>query len=94
MTAMLEPRRLFDCHSHWSTERGYFFRTPEALASQKQIWGTEPRYDSEEEMVAVFRKARARVILELAVTMWMSIDEIRDPARWVERLGGVASPRS
>jgi predicted TIM-barrel fold metal-dependent hydrolase len=78
MTSEARPDRLFDCHSHWSTEQGYFFRGPDALASQKRIWGTEARFDTEEEMVSTFRKANARVILDLAVTMWMNFEEIRE----------------
>src|ERR1700726_3578722 len=78
MISEARPDRLFDCHSHWSTERGYFFRGPDALASQKRIWGTEARFDTEEEMVSVFRRAHARVILDLAITMWMNLDEIRE----------------
>ena len=33
------PKRIFDCHSHWSTKRGYFFQSPEALESQAQDLG-------------------------------------------------------
>jgi len=72
------PKRIFDCHSHWSTKRGYFFQSPEALESQRKIWGTAAAYDSEDEMAAVFRRHNVRVILDLAITMWMNIDEIRE----------------
>jgi uncharacterized protein len=69
--------RIFDCHSHWGTERGYLFRTPEERAQQKKIWKTEPTFFSEEEMVDYFRSANARVILDLSFTKFLPIEEIR-----------------
>jgi predicted TIM-barrel fold metal-dependent hydrolase len=76
----IEPQAdcLFDCHSHWSTERGYFFRGAGALQSQRRIWGTDAKYDTEEDMIGVFQNANARVILDLAVTMWMDIEQIKE----------------
>ena len=46
--------RIFDCHSHWGTERGYIFRTEEQLAQQEKIWKTKATFLSDEEMVGVF----------------------------------------
>ena len=40
--------RIFDCHSHWGTKRGYLFRTAEQLGQQEKIWGTKADYFSEE----------------------------------------------
>ena len=47
--------RFFDCHSHWATEKGHIFRTPEELARQERIWRTKGRYWSEEEMIRTMR---------------------------------------
>lgn len=70
--------RLFDCHAHWSTEKGYLFRTPESLKAQERIWGTKAVYDTEEEFAALLRKNKVRAVMDLAITMWMNIDEIRE----------------
>lgn len=61
--------RIFDCHSHWSTRRGYIFQTPEALASQRRIWGTEPVYQTEDEMAQTMRRNNVRVMMDLALTV-------------------------
>jgi predicted TIM-barrel fold metal-dependent hydrolase len=70
--------RIFDCHSHWGTKRGYIFRTDAQLAQQEKIWRTRPTFLSEEEMVAYFRSSSARVILDLSFTKFLPIDEIRE----------------
>lgn len=71
--------RIFDCHSHWPTRRGYIFQTPEAQASQLRIWGTEVQFQTEEEFVQTLRKNKVRAMMDLALTAFspMSIDEIR-----------------
>ena len=71
--------RIFDCHSHWSTRRGYIFQTAEAQASQRRIWGTEPAFQTEDELAATLRRNNVRAMLDLALTAFhpMSIDEIR-----------------
>jgi predicted TIM-barrel fold metal-dependent hydrolase len=70
--------KLFDCHSHWSTQRGYVFQGEE-LKTQEKIWGTKASFQTEDEMVATFRKNGVRVILDLATPILfpMSLDEIR-----------------
>jgi len=71
--------RIFDCHSHWPTRRGYIFQTPEAQASQRRIWGTEVQFQTEEEFVQTLRKNKVRAMMDLALTAFspMSIEEIR-----------------
>ena len=69
--------RVFDCHSHWGTERGYIFRTPEQRAQQEKIWNTKPAFLSDEEMVAYFKKNNAKVILDLSFTKFLPIEQIR-----------------
>ncbi len=56
--------RMFDCHSHWSTKRGYIFRTEEELASQERIWQTKAVFETEQEMTETFRRNKVRVILD------------------------------
>lgn len=70
--------RLFDCHSHWSTRKGYLFRTEQELARQVEIWGTTPQYQSEDEMAAYFRQNNAQVILDLAWTKFLPLPEMKE----------------
>jgi uncharacterized protein len=71
--------RIFDCHSHWSTRRGYVFQTPEELANQEKVWGTKADFQTEQEMTDTFRRNNVRVMMDLATTVLypMNIDEIR-----------------
>ena len=46
--------KLFDCHSHWGTKRGYLFRTEAELAQQEKIWKTKATFWSEDEMADYF----------------------------------------
>jgi len=70
--------RIFDCHSHWATRKGYIFRTERELAQQVNVWGTKPEYMSEDEMADYFRRNNARVILDLAWTKFLPISEMRE----------------
>ena len=70
--------KIFDCHSHWGTRRGYIFRTEDQLAQQEKIWKTKAIFFTEQEQVDYFRKSNAKVILDLSITKFLSIDEIRD----------------
>ena len=70
--------KIFDCHSHWGTKRGYIFRTEAELARQEQIWKTKATFFTEDEQVAYFRKSEARVLLDLSITKFLPIEEIRD----------------
>ena len=42
--------RIFDCHSHWATQKGYIFRTEHEMAQQAKVWGTTATYMTEDEM--------------------------------------------
>jgi predicted TIM-barrel fold metal-dependent hydrolase len=75
---MTEPVRIFDCHSHWGTRRGYIFRTDAQRAQQEKIWKTKPTFLSEEEMTAYFREQNVRTILDLSFTKFLPIEEIRE----------------
>lgn len=70
--------KIFDCHSHWGTKRGYIFRTEEQLAQQEKIWNTKVSFFSDQEMVDYFRKNTATVILDLSFTKFLPIDEMRE----------------
>jgi predicted TIM-barrel fold metal-dependent hydrolase len=70
--------KIFDCHSHWGTKRGYIFRTEEQLAQQERIWKTKVTFFTDDEMVGYFRKNNASVILDLSFTKFLPIDEIRE----------------
>ena len=70
--------RIFDCHSHWGTERGYLFRTQEERARQEAIWKTSVKYFSESEMAEYFRMNNSKVILDLSFTKSMPIEMIRE----------------
>ena len=52
--------KIFDCHSHWGTKRGYIFRTEAELAQQEKIWKTKATFWSEDEMADYFRRNNAR----------------------------------
>jgi uncharacterized protein len=71
--------RIFDCHSHWSTRRGYIFQSEEEQKSQERIWGTKASFQTEAEMAETFRRNNVRVMLDLALTAFidMSMEEIR-----------------
>ena len=70
--------RIFDCHSHFGTKRGYIFRTQEELDRQEQIWRTPVRYYSDDEMVQYMRNSKARVILDVSIAKFMPIEEMRE----------------
>jgi uncharacterized protein len=72
--------RLFDCHSHWSTRRGYVFQTDAELKNQERVWGTKATFQTEDEMIATFRKNNVRVMMDLATTVLypMDMDKIRE----------------
>ena len=69
---------LIDLHSHWATRRGYVLRTPEQLARQQHVFGSEPRYASEEEMATELRAAGVAALLDLGFTGDLDLDEVAD----------------
>jgi hypothetical protein len=70
--------RIFDCHSHWGTKKGYLFRTEAELARQEKICKTPVRYYTEDEQADYFRRNNARVILDLSWVKFMPIEEMRE----------------
>lgn len=69
--------KIFDIHSHWGTERGYPLRSAAALALQKRVWNSEPKYHTEQEMADYFRSQDVRVILDFGFTKDLPLDEVR-----------------
>jgi predicted TIM-barrel fold metal-dependent hydrolase len=71
--------RIFDCHAHWSTERGYIFQTKEARESQRRIWGTEQVFETEDQMAATLRRNNVRAMMDLAFPVFspMPLEEIQ-----------------
>ncbi|MFI4988848.1 MAG: amidohydrolase family protein [Alphaproteobacteria bacterium] len=66
---------IYDIHSHWGTRRGYTLRTEAELAQQKKTWNSEPKYASEEEQAAYFRKSDIRVILDFGFDKYLPLNE-------------------
>ena len=69
--------KIFDCHSHWATEKGYLFRTDAERAQQEKIWRTPFRIFSEADQAGYFRNSNARVILDISWIKSLSLDEMR-----------------
>jgi uncharacterized protein len=63
-------------HSHWATPTGYALRTPEQLARQRAVFGSDPRYLSEDEMAAEIRAAGVGAILDLGYTSELPVHEV------------------
>jgi predicted TIM-barrel fold metal-dependent hydrolase len=78
LEAGLESKlRVFDCHSHWGTRRGYIFRTEAELARQESVFKTKPVYMTEEEQAAYLRANGVRAILDLSFTKSLPVEEVR-----------------
>lgn len=69
--------KIFDIHSHWSTERGYPLQTDEGRRLQKKTFASEARFTTEAEMAEEFRRHQVRAILDLGFTKRMPIESVR-----------------
>ena len=69
--------RLFDCHSHWATDKGYLFRTEAERAQQEKIWRTPFKLFTENEQAEYFRASNARVILDISWIKELPLHEMR-----------------
>lgn len=72
----MKPPRIFDCHSHWATEKGYLFRTERERVQQEKIWGTRFQLFSEDEQAAYLRAHHARAILDISWIKDLPLDEM------------------
>jgi predicted TIM-barrel fold metal-dependent hydrolase len=69
--------KIFDVHSHWGTRRGYPLQSEAELAKQRQVWNSDPRYHSEEEMADYFRASGVKAILDFGFTKNIPIDQVK-----------------
>lgn len=69
--------KIFDVHSHWGTKRGYPLQSEAELAKQRQVWNSEPRYHSEDEMADYFRAEGVKTILDFGFTKNLPLDAVR-----------------
>jgi len=68
--------RIFDCHSHWATDKGYIFRTPEERANQKRVFHTDFRLFTEQEQNDYFRQNNVRVLLDISWIKRLPLEEM------------------
>ena len=69
--------KIFDCHSHWGTEKGYLFRTEAERNQQVKIWQTPFEIFTEQQQADYFRNNNARTILDISWIKELSLDEMR-----------------
>ena len=72
--------RLIDVHSHWGTERGWMGNpagSKKAFAALQKYFNWSDGFVNEAQMTDYFRKSNARVILDLAFTHNLPMDEVR-----------------
>ena len=69
--------KLFDCHSHWATEKGYLFRSEAERSQQQKIWQTSFELFSEQQQADYFRKNSVRAIQDISWIKELSLDEMR-----------------
>jgi predicted TIM-barrel fold metal-dependent hydrolase len=73
--------QLFDFHSHWGTEQGWKgspFETPEARDAVRAYFKWDMGLVGEEEQADQFRRANAKVMLDLAYTYKMDVGAARE----------------
>ena len=68
---------IFDCHSHWATEKGYIFRTEAERAQQEKVWRTPFKLFTEDEQADYFRKNNVRAILDISWIKELPLEEMR-----------------
>ena len=69
--------KIFDVHSHWGTRRGYPLQSEAELAKQRQVWNSDPKYHSEEEMADYFRASGVKTILDFGFTKNIPLDKVK-----------------
>ncbi len=73
--------RIIDVHSHWGTERGWKGNpagSKKAFAALQKYFNWKDGFVTEAHMTDYFRKSDARVILDLAFTHNLPMDEVRE----------------
>ena len=69
--------KIFDVHSHWGTRRGYPLQSEAELDKQRQVWNSDPRYHTEEEMADYFRASGVKTILDFGFTKNIPLDKVK-----------------
>ena len=69
--------KIFDCHSHWATEKGYIFRTEAERAQQEKVWRTPFKLFTEDEQADYFRRNDVRVILDISWIKELTLEEMK-----------------
>jgi predicted TIM-barrel fold metal-dependent hydrolase len=72
----LQPARIFDCHSHWATEKGYLFRTERERAQQEKVWRTPFELFTEDGQADYFRAQRVKAILDISWIKDLPLEEM------------------
>jgi predicted TIM-barrel fold metal-dependent hydrolase len=80
--------KLFDCHSHWATEKGYLFRTEAERSQQLKIWKTPAEIFTEQQQADYFRKNNVRTILDISWIKELSLEEMRPYHDYVMEVQG------
>ncbi len=68
---------IYDLHSHWGTERMYPLRGKAQQAKQVDVWKTECKFVSSDEMAAYLRRNDVRAMLDIGFTRELPLDEVR-----------------
>lgn len=68
---------IIDVHSHWGTKKGYVLRSERELATQRKVWNSDPKYQTEAEMAEYFRKQGVHPILDFGFTKHLPLEETR-----------------
>ena len=68
---------IYDLHSHWGTELMYPLRGRAQQAKQIDIWKTECRFVTLDDMAAYLRKNDIRAMLDIGFTRELPLDEVR-----------------
>lgn len=68
---------ILDIHSHWGTEAFYPLRGKAAQARQVEIWKTECRFVSKQEMADYLRASNVRTMLDIGFTRELPLEQVR-----------------
>lgn len=71
--------KLIDMHSHWGTERGWLgnpMKTPEQQKAMGKYFRWDHTFVTEGEQTAYFRANNVQVMLDLAWTGYMSVEQV------------------
>jgi hypothetical protein len=70
--------KAIDMHSHWSTKKGYLWRTHDEVKHADKRFRIKTFYRTEEEMAKDLRKADIKTVLDFGFTIDVSSEELRE----------------